>query len=746
MAYTQSTGIMLPIASYADTQEWYSGINSFAETLMRAYIPPNEKTIIAETDYYVSSLRDLRSKEENDVLRITGFDSADDAVSYYEFEAAESLNYGSLNYDLDQSQLIKSILERMLEDGKITDPIYRYQVQRLNEINEKYTALIDDAAAYVSDQYSQIKAAAIKDIEKETTYLYLILHGNDVLQTNLEAPDPKKYFDSADNIYYTVLNSEGEMVYSGSQTQAASVEVVRREAAYDKAGGDSYTIYVQMRPEAYMRAQINYRARYNEYRIGAVLTVLLITAAMFCFVWLIRKAGVTENGEVKLNKFDRIYLDAGFVLMLIGNMILAAAAAHLLSAYYVWKSVSELDPLIIFGCVAISAAMTGITLLWAMSLSRRTKLHCAAHYTLIYKVFENIKIRYDKSSLRVQGVAVFTLYILIGLGIAAFGITALLIFNDAALVLLALVFALIYIICSLNFIFGKSAQVAELEKGVDEIKNGNLNYLIPLEGTGAIENIAQGVNNIAEGLSYAVGKEVKSAQFKTELITNISHDLKTPLTSILTYIDLLKKESDLPANALNYIDILDKKSARLKTLTDDLFDAAKAASGDMAVNIETMDLIQFLDQALAEMQDNIEASGLIFISNIEEDKAIISADGKLLFRVISNIVDNVIKYAMKGSRVYISLEELKEEYCLTVKNISKEELNITEEELMERFVRGDSSRNTDGSGLGLSIAKDFMQLMDGKFIIEIDGDLFKAKVYIPKAAETDFTKPEGDNE
>lgn len=743
ISYTRYTGIWLPIAAYSDTQEWYSRVRNFTDTLILAFIPPTEKNIKYDTDVYVMQLNENRVNEENEVLRITGFDNIRDAASYYDIIEPEDINYQNPNYNLDQTQILIKILDEMLSNGLITDPVFHYQIDRLNEISSKYANLIENAPLNIENRYKQISEIARQEIENEYKYLYLILRGDEVIHTNIESSNPKGYIDNYDHVFCTILNSENKSIYAYGGLTQATYENVLQDIQYKKIDA-AYTIYVAMRPGFYMQEEANYHARYNKYRISSVLSVLFLTAMGFCFVWLIKKAGVTDEGTVKISKLDAIYLDVGFFLMLICDLVLAILFFGLSDDYNIWQSVTKLDPLVIIGCLGIITAMICITLLWAMSLSRRIKLNQASHYTLIYKIYNQIKTQYDKSSIRAQGVVILILYVLTGLALASFAVFALLIRRDIALVLMAVVFVLVYIYCLLHFIFKKSAQVTEIEKGVDEIKSGNFDYLIPLTGSGSIECIAGGINNIAEGLSNAVSREVKSAKFKTELITNISHDLKTPLTSILTYIDLLKKEPNLPTEALTYIDILDKKSQRLKTLTDDLFDAAKASSGDIAVNTETLDLIQFIDQVFAEMQDAIAISGLTFIFNINYEHAYITADGKLLFRAMSNIIDNVLKYSVLESRVYISLDEFENEYRLTIKNISKEELNITEDELMERFVRGDSSRNTEGSGLGLSIAKDFMQLMDGKFIIEIDGDLFKAKLYIKKAPfnSTDF---EGDS-
>jgi len=220
---------------------------------------------------------------------------------------------------------------------------------------------------------------------------------------------------------------------------------------------------------------------------------------------------------------------------------------------------------------------------------------------------------------------------------------------------------------------------------------------------------------------------------KAELVTNVSHDLKTPLTSIITYIDLLKTEGLASDNAPKYLDVLDKKSQRLKVLTEDLFEAAKAASGNVSIKREELDVGSLLTQGLAELSDRIEDSGLDFRLNIPEDKLSVQADGKLLWRAIENIISNVLKYALVGSRVYIDATARANHVNLIFKNISATPLNIEPEELVERFKRGDESRSTEGSGLGLAIAKSLVELQGGTFTIDIDGDLFKVTIALPES-------------
>ena len=252
--------------------------------------------------------------------------------------------------------------------------------------------------------------------------------------------------------------------------------------------------------------------------------------------------------------------------------------------------------------------------------------------------------------------------------------------------------------------------------------------------------MAEGINDISQASNIAVQNELKNQRMKTELISNVSHDLKTPLTSMISYIDLMKQEGLDSPNAPEYLDIIDNKTQRLKDLTENLFEAAKASSGAIPVNMESIDLASLMTQSLAEMEERLSARGLQIQVKNECDDTHIMADGQLMWRVLENLLGNVSKYAMDNSRVYIDIRETepknaeaKKMVIFEVKNISGAPLNISADELMERFKRGDESRNTEGSGLGLAIAKDLVKLMNGVFEITVDGDLFKATVMMEKA-------------
>ena len=310
-----------------------------------------------------------------------------------------------------------------------------------------------------------------------------------------------------------------------------------------------------------------------------------------------------------------------------------------------------------------------------------------------------------------------------------------------------------------------------VQTGAAQVRNGNLNWKIPVESDshgvrGEMDKLAADINAISDATEIAVRNELKNQRLKTELISNVSHDLKTPLTSMTAYVDLLKKEGLDSPNAPEYLEILDSKTQRLKVLTENLFEAAKASSGAMPVSLTEIDLPALVTQSLAEMEERLAVRSLqVIVRNELENGAEsgnfagnttgtagtpgtagckVIADGQLLWRVIENLLGNVSKYALPSSRVYINISRTGAgpgagfskrpgKILLEVKNISEDQLNISADELMERFKRGDESRNTEGSGLGLAIARDLVRLMKGTFEVSIDGDLFKASVILDEA-------------
>ena len=271
----------------------------------------------------------------------------------------------------------------------------------------------------------------------------------------------------------------------------------------------------------------------------------------------------------------------------------------------------------------------------------------------------------------------------------------------------------------------KVDYIEYIDRNIKDIEKGNLEHELDVIGNDELASIAQSVNNISDGLNKALESQLKGERTKTELITNVSHDLKTPLTSIISYIDILKNNELDEQTTKAYIDILDKKAAKLKNLVEDIFEASKISSGDIELHFEKTDIKELLIQSIVELDDKIEASNLDFIIDTPDFPVFSNIDGKRMFRVFDNLITNIIKYSLPNTRVYIDVYTNYGYVFISMKNISNHKLNISPNELLERFVRGDVSRNTNGSGLGLSIARNLVEMQDGSLDLDIDGDLFK---------------------
>ena len=276
-------------------------------------------------------------------------------------------------------------------------------------------------------------------------------------------------------------------------------------------------------------------------------------------------------------------------------------------------------------------------------------------------------------------------------------------------------------------------QMKSLKAAGEKLAAGEFEYKIDTKHMyWEFKHHAENLNSIGDGMAAAVEQRMKSERLKTELITNVSHDIKTPLTSIINYVDLLERPHT-PEEGAEYLEVLERQSKRLKKLTEDLVEASKASTGNMSVTLAPTSTLEIINQSLAEYGQRMEAGKLSVLINVPEPAPAVRADGRLLWRVMDNLFNNVVKYAMPETRVYVDVRTSEGNAVISVKNISRAALNVSAGELMERFVRGDASRSTEGSGLGLSIAKSLTELQHGQFSISTDGDLFKAEVMLPLA-------------
>jgi len=319
-------------------------------------------------------------------------------------------------------------------------------------------------------------------------------------------------------------------------------------------------------------------------------------------------------------------------------------------------------------------------------------------------------------------------------GLAMFSVFFLLVSvgaGDFVSFMMAMIFAAAGVYLIIRYIKRYHQTVAswgQIVDHIDLIKRGDFNTRLELAEDDDMYSAAMNLNSIQEGMSIAVEEKTRSERMKVELITNVSHDLKTPLTSIISYVDLLAKEEGLPEHVNDYIHVLMQKSERLKNLIQDLFDLSKASSDNIALDLEELDLARLIRQTMADMEEQVTASGLAFRLNIPDQPVLIESDGNKLRRIWENLISNALKYSLSGSRVYIDLSTTNSEAITTIKNTANYEMDFGPDDILQRFVRGDESRSTEGSGLGLSIAQSFTEICRGQFSITIDGDLFKVEL------------------
>ncbi len=445
--------------------------------------------------------------------------------------------------------------------------------------------------------------------------------------------------------------------------------------------------------------------------------VIAFLTAIFVFAFLAAGAGRRKGtDEIKKRLIDRIPGDIYTVAAGLAVTGLAYLCFIILKAAVVFNDLSYTFALAAASVTA--AAGFAVFMIYVMSMAVQFKLHCFCRGTVIGRVLILcrkiiLKIPYMWRTMLVTAAILFVNLVIVMF--TSYNGGAVFFFTAEGLIVLA---GVCYAALNLN----------RLRAGGQAIAEGNTAYKIDTDKMFFdFKKHGENLNSINKSISIAVEKQLRSERMKTELITNVSHDIKTPLTSIINYVELLKQEKLNNERAEEYIAVLDKQSARLKKLTEDIVEASKASTGNLPVELRECSLGMILNQALGEYEDKLLDAGLKPVVNIADDVRIV-ADGKHLWRIIDNLLGNICKYAQAGTRVYLDVYKNAGRAVISFKNISKYELNISADELMERFVRGDESRNTEGSGLGLSIAGNLAALQGGELKLAIDGDLFKAAV------------------
>ena len=557
--------------------------------------------------------------------------------------------------------------------------------------------------------------------EEEFQYI-IVNHNTQKIYTNIRTDDIEqaKQEMSSNNIYW---NYEEEMINTSMESinqnnikyQSISIDLERLEG---------YSIYTTLDETKLTTSSPIYyqRLAYDCIeKLGMipcyfipVLAVILLLMGIY-LLYAIGHEKKTE--EIYLNTFDKWSYEWIFIAWMILICILIVILESSLSIQNVL--VISILLLVYILCYAITAVL-------AVTTIKRIKSKTFFKSFLAYKIVRWIKHKFIKvyefvlynGSISKRITIRYAGFILISLILASLFFTGI-----GAILLLG------FWIWSWWCLLTYAKQCNTIQEALESIYQGKTDIMLN-EGElkGVLKQLAIYINDIAGGFSNAIEESLKSERLKTELITNVSHDIKTPLTSIINYVDLLKKEDIQDEKIQEYLEILDQKSQRLKKLMEDLIEASKVSSGNVILNMEKINVKELMKQTIGEFKDRFEEKKLQIELNLPEDNIYIRADNKSMYRIIENLYSNITKYALENSRVYLDIIKEEKKLKIQMKNISKDKLNISADELMQRFVRGDKSRTTEGSGLGISISKSLTELQNGTFHMSIDGDLFKVEI------------------
>ena len=597
--------------------------------------------------------------------------------------------------------------------------------------------------------YSE-SSSNVKYMVRLTTQEGVLTYTNMPELKEMKDEDVTEYFSEYRRhlIYYP-----DSLVFMGNTTLSEE-EIDSYISLYEYAYPDTTHIWLGVDTSYAVETDAFYQAYQIYTQVVPNISRFFTLIAILTLCWLILgihmavTAGTAydESGEILyyLNRFDHIWTEV-FVLFGIGAIYGGVWGYRLLMEVAETAGVVptevlgiQLTRLYHYGAfVAYGVYVSMAACLFCYSLVRRIKCWNLWNDSFLHWTWNSLK-RLATFVLRHRSVAIntmlpYNLFLfanLIGLFVAYQ-------FKERTVLTVVVILGLILMDGIVGvLLFKRSAERNEIVDGIRRIRDGEVDFKLDTESLhGSSRELADAVNNIGEGIRKAVRTSMRDEQMKTDLITNVSHDIKTPLTSIINYVDLLKRLKIEEEPAKGYIDILDNKAQRLKQLTDDLVEASKISSGNIELEREKLNLTELINQSLGEFSEKLEEQKLQVIFSAGEEPAYIFADSRRMWRIAENIFNNICKYALEGTRVYIDLEKREEKIGVSFKNISKQQMNISPDELTERFIRGDSSRSTEGSGLGLSITKSLIQAQGGSFEIFLDGDLFKITMEFPEYRE-----------
>ncbi|KAB1435787.1 HAMP domain-containing sensor histidine kinase [Candidatus Galacturonibacter soehngenii] len=625
------------------------------------------------------------------------------------------LSMQSLGFKLSREDLNKEVIREKYSAIDI-DTILMSCLERndFSEI-EKSSYELQEAIETIRDKYDFYKRyeTYFNGLDSTNFKIYIKDYKGDTILNNCidENTDYRTYFDSKTGIIYNALNKEFTFINFVNEDINLDTFKVADEVNYIYAVGVD-TNYPHR--DVFFEANETFYNTRNSI-IASIVSSLII---FFCFVYLVTVCGRSaKDDEIHLNSFDKMKTEvsAGFMI--------AIGIVFLLIMMSVYNNFSS-DLTIVVG-LGIETALFTFAFL---SLVRRIKAGVLWKNSIVYSLLHwlVIFIKYRKATTKT--IVLYLGFLAVTLVVLGIGI------NSRSYMIMMLWFSFSAVVGF--FLLREAVARQTILNGIKEISNGDLEYKIDtINLSGSNEILADAINNIGEGLHNAVDASVRNERLKTDLITNVSHDIKTPLTSIINYVDLIKRENIENEKIRGYIEILDNKSQRLKNLTEDLVEASKISSGNIKLEMTKINFVELVNQTEGEFSEKLENKNLQIIRKLPEEPIFILADGRRMWRVIENLYNNVTKYAMKNTRVYVDVKADEDKVILSIKNISENPLNIDAEELTERFIRGDVSRSTEGSGLGLSIAKNLTTLQKGDFEIYLDGDLFRVTITFPRVYE-----------
>ena len=607
---------------------------------------------------------------------------------------------------------------------------------------------INERELYFGNEYP----ASLESVLKKSDYIVITIKAfpEDI---NLYKEKTTKFKIGNTNISYYVINNGGKEVYTNMPDTDDALGQIKRMGAYiyvDAAtstfdssfnsiesnlyrylngleflSSSEYTIYIGIDKnlpvaDSLYQSKIQYENLKPWFSICILGTIVCIVGFIATIVYMTLTAGYKDSArQIHLYAFDKIKTEIALILLLAGAISIIVLIKELYrNVYNIIGSDLSLTMILIGG---ITAILDCLFITGYLSIVRRVRANTIWKNSVLFWFMDTIGQAFDS---RMVTIRVFIIYIVSVALIFVLSVMAFAGGIEIAFVLLILVAILVGYI-----LIRDTMQRKEVIDGIKRMGAGELDHKIDTEKLNYNNRVlAETINYIGEGFNAAIADNTKSERLKSDLITNVSHDIKTPLTSIINYVDLLKREDINDEKIRGYIDVLDSKSQRLKQLTEDLVEASKISSGNIEINLSKINFVELINQTAGEFDEKFATKGLTLITNLPEENVYIMADGMRIWRVIENLYNNVAKYAMPNTRVYAGITVIEDMAEFSIKNISQQPLNIEANELTERFIRGDVSRSSEGSGLGLSIAKDLTRLQGGTFEIYLDGDLFKAMV------------------